>query len=203
MQLRPNATSGNPGRTYLWYTGTPVYPFGYGLSYTTFTSVFIDTAQPVEQIADWVGRTRAWASEQGVVDHSSAPFITYSANVTNTGAVTSDVSILVFMQSTAPDTPKEQLSGYVHIHALAPQESKIVYFDVRLSSLLVVDDEGDRYLQPADYTLFIGHAGHQEAAHTFTLAGERTLVQQWPRRNAKQLESAQQMRESHRHARSE
>ncbi len=31
MGMRPNATSGNPGHTYRFYTGTPVYPFGSGL----------------------------------------------------------------------------------------------------------------------------------------------------------------------------
>lgn len=32
MGMRPNKTSGNPGRTYRFYTGTPVYKFGDGLS---------------------------------------------------------------------------------------------------------------------------------------------------------------------------
>ncbi len=31
MGMRPNATSGNPGHTYRFYTGTPIYPFGTGL----------------------------------------------------------------------------------------------------------------------------------------------------------------------------
>ena len=34
MQMRPSTT--NPGRTYKFYTGKPVYEFGSGLSYTTF-----------------------------------------------------------------------------------------------------------------------------------------------------------------------
>ncbi|CBQ71612.1 related to Beta-xylosidase [Sporisorium reilianum SRZ2] len=34
MALRPTATY--PGRTYKWYTGTPTFPFGFGLHYTTF-----------------------------------------------------------------------------------------------------------------------------------------------------------------------
>jgi hypothetical protein len=35
--MRPNATTGNPGRTYRFYTGQAVYEYGSGLSYTTFT----------------------------------------------------------------------------------------------------------------------------------------------------------------------
>ena len=197
MELRPNEQTGNPGRTYLWYTGQPVVPFGFGLSYTTFEYQWQDTAKQVEHTAALTASTRHWAAEQGVQDHSAAPFIFYSTNVTNTGSMTSDVSVLLFVQSSAPDTPMQQLAGYVHVHALKPQQSKVVYFDVRLSSLLQVDEHGDRYLQPADYTLFIGHAGHKEIAHTFTLEGERTLIQQWPRRNAKQLEITDMMKETH------
>jgi hypothetical protein len=40
MGMRPNATSGNPGRTYRFYNGTPVFSFGDGLSYSTFNYSF-------------------------------------------------------------------------------------------------------------------------------------------------------------------
>ena len=36
MGMRANATTGNPGRTYRFFTGQPLWPFGFGLSYTTF-----------------------------------------------------------------------------------------------------------------------------------------------------------------------
>ena len=36
MNMRPNPSTGNPGRSYRFYTGTPVYKFGDGLSYNTF-----------------------------------------------------------------------------------------------------------------------------------------------------------------------
>ena len=202
MQLRPNSQTGNPGRTYLWYTGTPVFPFGYGLSYTTFQYLWMDTANEVESIASWAQRTKAWAVEQEVTDHSSAPFVLYSANVTNTGITISDVSVLLFLSSTAPDTPKQQLIGYVRVHALHPQQSRVVYFDVKINSILAVDDNGDRWLQPADYQVFIGYAGHAELTHSFKLAGKRTLIQQWPRRQAQKHEEVKQVDATqHKHSR--
>lgn len=34
MDWRPNATSGNPGRSYRFFSGPVVYPYGHGLSYS-------------------------------------------------------------------------------------------------------------------------------------------------------------------------
>jgi len=191
MELRPNSQTANPGRTYKWYTGTPVFPFGYGLSYSTFSYEWLSTARSTENIQHWSERTVAWATENEVSDASSAPFVSYSCNVTNTGQATSDISVLLFVSSTAPDTPQQQLIGYTHIHQLQPAHSHTVYFDVALNSLLQVDDMGDRYMQPAEYTVFIGHAGHRELSHTFTMEGERTLIQQWPRRPTQQQQHSE------------
>merc|ERR1712190_512256 len=38
MGMRPNTVTGNPGRSYRFYTGTPVFKFGEGLSYSKFDS---------------------------------------------------------------------------------------------------------------------------------------------------------------------
>ena len=37
LDMRPNASEGYSGRTYRFYTGTAVVPFGYGLSYSSFS----------------------------------------------------------------------------------------------------------------------------------------------------------------------
>ncbi len=42
--FRPSTNPPNPGRTYRFYTGTPVYEFGTGLSYTNFTYVYTNTS---------------------------------------------------------------------------------------------------------------------------------------------------------------
>lgn len=40
MRMRPDKTSGYPGRTYRFYTGEKVFPFGYGLSYSKYSYKF-------------------------------------------------------------------------------------------------------------------------------------------------------------------
>ena len=42
MGMRANASTGNPGRGYRYYTGVPVYPFGFGLSFTSFLCTWHD-----------------------------------------------------------------------------------------------------------------------------------------------------------------
>lgn len=41
MNMRPNQTTGYPGRTYRFFTGKPIWEFGYGLSYSKFSYSYI------------------------------------------------------------------------------------------------------------------------------------------------------------------
>ncbi|TFY73600.1 hypothetical protein EWM64_g10412 [Hericium alpestre] len=112
MNLRPNTTSGNPGRTYKWYTGTPVFEFGHGLHYTNF-SVSWASGGPkksynIQQlVAAAKGKTHA---DLGVLD-------TFKANVHNTGKTTSDYVALLFSNTTAGPSPAplKQLTSYEHV----------------------------------------------------------------------------------------
>ena len=193
MQLRPNSSSGNPGRTYLWYTGQPVFPFGYGLSYTTFHYQLLPSADAhgmggssnIVDIAAVLSGVSAWVRQAGRVDCSAAPFLSWAANVTNTGSVVSDTSMLLLLNSTAPETPQQQLVGYEHVSRLQPGESRTVYFQLGINSVLKVDEDGDRWLVPAVYTLFVGHAGHSEHSLQFELRGEKAMIQAWPRQRSR------------------
>jgi len=88
----------NPGRTYRFYTGTPVLPFGFGLSYTTWTYTPLPDPHPpssqdslrVVSLVDV--ETAALAQEaSGLIGHIPKGLKTYAAefwvNVTNTGCV--------------------------------------------------------------------------------------------------------------------
>jgi beta-D-xylosidase 4 len=44
MGMRANTTTGSPGRTYRFYNGTPLWHFGFGLSYTTFELTWANAA---------------------------------------------------------------------------------------------------------------------------------------------------------------
>jgi len=67
--MYPNASSGSRGATYRFFEGAPLYPFGHGLSYTTFaySSLSLDAAS-----------------------HSACDAVGVTVTVTNTGSVASD-----------------------------------------------------------------------------------------------------------------
>jgi len=87
MGMRPNATSGNPGRTYRFYTGTPVFKFGTGLSYTSFgTSV---TATPTIDVA-------AVEKELDLTQGKTSVVANVVANVKNMGDRSGDEVVMIF-----------------------------------------------------------------------------------------------------------
>ncbi|KAJ7879522.1 glycoside hydrolase family 3 protein [Mycena olivaceomarginata] len=115
MNLRPNTTTGNPGRTYKWYSGQTVYPFGAGLHYTTLSLAFQTTPAATYSIATLVANAQ------------SAPFLdlgvfdVFNLNVHNTGTVASDFVSLLFVTSTAGPAPHplKELISYSRVHAVA------------------------------------------------------------------------------------
>eukprot|EP00731_Ephydatia_muelleri_P031010 Em0022g524a len=88
---------GPPGRTYKFYTGASVYPFGYGLSYTTFSY-------------EWTGDQ--FKSDHRVSHLASEFAVNYQVTVTNMGKISGAVSVLAFVTSDVPGAPLQQLFGF-------------------------------------------------------------------------------------------
>eukprot|EP00041_Stephanoeca_diplocostata_P036923 m.1369431 g.1369431 ORF g.1369431 m.1369431 type:complete len:111 (+) comp24955_c1_seq28:380-712(+) len=96
-----------------FYTGTPVFPFGYGIAYTTFT---------IKNNTDFTAQTLSTAA-------ASTASAAYSVTVTNTGDVTGDeVVFAYFSPSQVPEVGavQKQLFGFQRVH-LAPGGSVCMY----------------------------------------------------------------------------
>ncbi|KZT60440.1 glycoside hydrolase family 3 protein [Calocera cornea HHB12733] len=175
MRLRP--ALGTPGRTYKWYTGDLVLPFGYGLHYTTFYKAAPQDYSPrsydVQTLVNEAKQSGQWLDK--------AFFDVFAAEVTNNGAITSDYVALGFLTGEfgpAP-YPKSSLVSYTRLSQVTPGETQVVNFDLTLGSLARADYYGNLYLYPGTYTLVIDVVEPVEVA-TFYLTGNTVLLSAWP-----------------------
>jgi beta-D-xylosidase 4 len=129
MNMRPNATTGSPGRTHRFYTGTPVYPFGAGITMTQWRYTVASNAITLDTAT-------ATTTTRGSTQTASSTHVT--VHVENIGSLASDHVVLAFLS--APDagvngTPLRSLAAYARLAAVAPGETRDVSFDLDATTL--------------------------------------------------------------------
>jgi beta-glucosidase len=152
------------GRTYRYFTETPLYPFGYGLSFSSFN--YSDAKVSQAQI-----------TADGTV--------TASVRVTNTSSVPGDEVVQLYLSHPGVDgAPIRALLGFQRIH-LDAAASKTVDFNLRDRDLSIVDEAGARRVVPGAVDVWIGGgqpvAGPGQpqtkgARTTFTITSGATLA---------------------------
>ena len=162
-QLPPFEDYSMAKRTYRYFDGEPLYPFGYGLSYTSFR----------------------YSKPQ--VDHekiSAAETVTLSVDVSNTGAIAGDEVVQLYLSHPGvPAAPLRALKGFARIH-LDRGEEKTVKFTLHDRDLSIVDTDGKHRIVPGKVEVWIGGGqpvarfGLPKTAGTqtqFTITGETIL----------------------------
>jgi beta-glucosidase len=124
------------GRTYRYFAGEPLWPFGFGLSYATFAYTDLRVLNPSPKPGD-------------PVDVSVA--------VTNTGGRAGDevVQLYATNETATVPVPIRQLAGFARVR-LAPGASRKVEFTIRPEHLSVIDDRGKRVAGPATFLIAAG-----------------------------------------------
>jgi beta-glucosidase len=126
---------GMAGRTYRYFKGKPLYPFGFGLSYTTFK--YSDLSLPTQAVA------------------AGQP-ISADVTVTNTGKVAGDEVVELYLKF--PDVkgaPQIALRGFQRIHLEAGASQKL-HFELKDRDLGMVTEEGNPMIAAGEYTISIG-----------------------------------------------
>lgn len=180
MALRPNGSY--PGRTYKWYTGTPVLPFGHGLHYTNF-SLSLLQVPPGSYTVDYLMSTA-----ENYTNKDTTPFFTVEANVTNIGGpanMFSDYVGLLYLST--PDAgpspyPNKWLASYQRLHNIAVGSSSTLSLPITLGSLARADSQGDLYLYPGTYTISLDN--DPDLQFNFTLTGDAALLESLPQPSA-------------------
>ncbi len=123
------------GRTYRYFNGEALYPFGYGLSYTNFTYTNLKLPAAVAK-----GKNT-----------------TVSAQVTNTGKMDGEevVQLYVSNQNKNIHAPLKALKGFQRI-ALKAGESKTVTFNLTANDLSLVNEAGKLYLPKGKLMISVG-----------------------------------------------
>ncbi|KAK4501733.1 hypothetical protein PRZ48_007542 [Zasmidium cellare] len=175
MNLAPDNQS-NPGQTYMWYTGTPVYPFGHGLFYTTFSEKLAGNMSTAAY-----NLTKPFAmSHAGYEYAEQVPILNFQFEVTNTGNTSSDYSAMLFVSTTSGPTPRpiKWLVGIDREATIAPGASCTVSIPVPIGALARADVNGDLVVHPGNYTLALNNEA--SVTFNFTLTGPAATVQKWP-----------------------
>ncbi len=159
-QLPPFEDYSMKERTYKYFTGKPLYPFGHGLSYTTFS--YSNLAVP-----EWI---KAGAS------------INVSVLVTNTGKRRGDevVQLYITDRETSVPAPIRKLVGFRRINLKAGAAQKVTFtIDPRELSLITNDTR--RVIEPGVFDISVGgkqpgFSGTADAATTKVITGQFTIA---------------------------
>jgi beta-glucosidase len=124
------------GDDYADLTGQPLFPFGYGLSYTSFAYSAL-TITPDTVAANGAARV--------------------SCRVTNTGARAGDevVQLYIHQELSPIARPVIQLAGFARV-TLSPGESREVSFRLDTAQLAALDQNMRRTVEPGAYRIMIG-----------------------------------------------
>lgn len=145
-------------RTYRYFSGKPLYGFGYGLSYTSFTYSNLKVPS---------GSIRAGDA------------VTIEGDVKNTGSLAGDEVVELYLtQPRAFETPRRILAGFTRVH-LEPGQSTHVGLTIDPRSLGQVDAHGNRTILPGEYKVSLGGTQPDDTVSvqsaTFTIAGNAKL----------------------------
>ncbi len=149
---------GMANRTYRYFNDKPLYPFGYGLSYTTFK--YSDLSIPSQAVP---------AGQPVGAD----------VTVTNTGRVAGDEVVQVYLSFPAvKGAPLIALRGFQRIH-LEPGVSQKVHFDLNDRDLSMVTEDGNPIIAQGDYAVSIGggqpNTGAAAVTGKFRIEGQVAL----------------------------
>ena len=134
------------GRTYMYFKGKPLYPFGYGLSYTTFSYSNLKTSSPN-------------LAKDGTV--------TVSVDVKNTGDRAGDAVAELYVKHphSKVERPNEELKGFQRV-SLNPGETKTVQIPLKADDLRYWDEKQKQMvLEKEPVEVMIGESSAEIKLH--------------------------------------
>jgi beta-glucosidase len=148
------------GKTYRFFTQEPLYPFGYGLSYTSFSYSNLSIPEKA----------------------NSGEKINVRVTVTNTGKIAGDEVVELYLTDEKASTPRpiRELEGFTRV-TLNPGESKVVEFKLEPRQFSIINNKEKRVIEPGYFTVSIGgkqpgFKGYLDPQFTQVLTGRIKLT---------------------------
>ena len=146
----PDFYNYDPSKNHHYVDGddTPVFPFGFGLSYTTFRFDDLRVDTPVQGNATVQARVK----------------------ITNTGSVAGDDVAQLYLREdvSSVETPERALKAFSRV-SLQPGETKTITFEVPQSELAVWNAEKQWAVEPGAYTIWVGDSSQATLSEKFTV----------------------------------
>lgn len=165
MSMRADPKRGYPGRTYRFYKGPVVFPFGHGLSYTTFVHALVQAPTQVSVPLVNLGTSTNSTLLRNVVrvNHAKCDSLSLGVhiNVKNTGAIDGTQILLVF--SFPPEgkwSTNKQLVGFHKVNVAAGSQQRVKIGIHVCKHLSIVDEHGIRRIPMGEHKLHIGDLKH-------------------------------------------
>lgn len=147
----PDFYNADPSRKWKYVDddGQPIFPFGFGLSYTTFRYTDLLALAPAP---------------------GSHGAVRVSVEVTNIGEREGDEVAQIYLRqdTSSVETPERSLKGFSRIH-LKPHETRTVNFDVPQSELAIWNAEAKWVTEPGTFTVWAGDSSRADLTTNFTL----------------------------------
>jgi beta-glucosidase len=164
------------GRTYRYFRGEPLFPFGYGLSYTTFE--FDNLRIIPAEVEAGPDTNRGFAGSEGRSKVQAGAPVAVSVDVSNTGDLGGDEVVQLYIHHrTAPvPCPVKELKGFKRI-SLQPGERKGVTFTLSADQLGIWDAQMNHVIQPGTVEVRVGNSSqHLPLTGTFEIVGQTTEI---------------------------
>jgi Fibronectin type III-like domain len=164
MNMRANPATGYPGRTYRFYKGETVFPFGYGLSYSNYSHKFLSKTENPYMNANisLQGLKIAGASNhynineigQDVCDKLKFPMI---VRVQNQGLMDGRLPVLLFLRwpNEMNGRPTKQLIGFNSVHLKAGGAAHVEFAVSPCEHFSRVTEGGKRVMDKGSHFLMV------------------------------------------------
>ncbi|OIV96211.1 hypothetical protein TanjilG_14888 [Lupinus angustifolius] len=163
MNMRADPTTGYPGRSYRFYTGETVFPFGYGMSFSGVKHKIVKVPQMVSipLAQDHVCRSSQCKSLELAEEHCQNLAFDIHLEVKNMGEMNSQHTVLLFFSP--PDVhnaPRKQLVGIEKVHIAGKSKAQVRFKVDVCKDLSVVDELGNMKVPLGEHLLHIGDLKH-------------------------------------------